>query len=82
MKKQLLKEMSNEELLKKEKLLKVFTYTFVGVLVALFLMNIYLSKKTGSSTSLIVPFALFPILIINMNSLKEIKKEISSRKIK
>ncbi|OIV41900.1 redox-active disulfide protein 2 [Flavobacterium johnsoniae] len=73
-------EMSSEELLKNEKSLKAVTYIFGIVLLLLFVLNIYLAFIKGFSAANVIPLALLPIFILNMNTLKEIKKELESRK--
>lgn len=73
-------EMSTEELLKSEKSLKTVTYIFGVALLFLFGLNIFLAVNRGFSASQVIPLALLPILILNLNSLKEIKKELDSRK--
>ena len=74
-------EMTNEELLKNEKTIKSVTYTLSGMLLVLFVLNIFLAFKKGFSALFVVPLALLPIVIINLNTLKEIKKEQGIRKL-
>lgn len=74
-------EMSNEELLKSQKSIKTVTALLAGMLLFLFAINIFLAFKKGISALGAVPIALLPILIININTLKEIKKELNSRNI-
>lgn len=74
-------EMSNEELLKSQKSIKTVTAILVGMLLFLFAVNIFLAFKKGFSALNAVPIALLPIVIINVNTLKEIKKELNSRNI-
>lgn len=73
-------EMSNEELIKTQKSLKIVTYLFGVVLLLLFGLNIYLVANKGFNASNIIPIALLPIFILNMNTLKEMKKELKARK--
>jgi hypothetical protein len=80
MKNNKLNELSNEELLKQEKSLKVITYMLAGMLLVLFITNIILTFKKGFSALFAVPIALLPIVIINLNTLKEIKKVLDSRR--
>ncbi len=75
MKQKKITDMSNEELLKYEKLSKLATGVFGGILMVLFAMNIFLFFKDGFSASTVVPFALLPLLFLNYNMLKEVKKE-------
>ncbi|MBF4494754.1 MULTISPECIES: hypothetical protein [unclassified Flavobacterium] len=72
-------EVSTEELLKNEKSLKTITYIFAGVLTLLFIINIFLVYNKGFSVSNVIPIALLPILIFNLSTLNEIKKELKSR---
>ncbi|TCC86640.1 redox-active disulfide protein 2 [Pedobacter frigiditerrae] len=74
-----LSELSNEELLKNEKTLKTITSMLAGAIFLLFVVNIFLAFKKGFSALSAVPIALLPIVIINFNSLKEMKKEIKAR---
>ena len=74
-------EMSNEELLKSQKTIKTVTSIFAGMLMFLIAINIFLAFKKGFSALNVVPVALLPIFIININTLKEIKKELNSRNI-
>ena len=72
-------EMTTEELSKAQKSLKTVTYLFGVVLLLLFCLNIFLVANKGFSASNVIPIALLPIFILNMNTLKEIKKELQSR---
>lgn len=77
-----LKDLSNEELLKKEKTIKTLIYILFGGLLALFVINsIYITQK-GFSPLNIIPIALLPTLIINMVNLQQIKKEIRARSLR
>ncbi|BDU24809.1 MULTISPECIES: hypothetical protein [unclassified Flavobacterium] len=73
-------EMTSEELVKTQKSLKTVTYLFGVVLLFLFGLNIFLVANKGFSASNVIPIALLPIFILNMNTLKEIKKELEARK--
>jgi hypothetical protein len=81
MSKKSLSELSNEELLKNEKILKTVTSMLTGAIFLLFIVNIFLAFKKGFSALSAVPIALLPIVIINFNSLKEMKKEIKTRNL-
>lgn len=70
---------TTEELIRDEKTLKVITTIFGGMLFVLFIMGIFLSFKQGFTALSVVPIALLPILIININNWNAIKKEIKSR---
>lgn len=72
-------QMSIEKLQRQAKTIKVATGTLAGMLLVLLVMAIFLSIKKGFSALVIIPFALLPILITNVNSLKQIKKELESR---
>jgi asparagine N-glycosylation enzyme membrane subunit Stt3 len=73
-------EMSIEKLQQQAKTIKVVTGTLAGMLLVLLVMAIMLSIKKGFSALVIIPFALLPIVVININSLKQIKKELESRR--
>lgn len=74
-------EMSNEDLLKNEKMLKTITYMLTGALIALFVVGIIMIAKKGLNALLIIPITLIPVVLINFNSLKEIQKEIKTRNV-
>jgi Flp pilus assembly protein TadB len=80
MKKKKFSEMTVEELIKTQKSFKTVTYLFGVVLLLLFGLNIFLVANKGFSASNVIPIALLPIFILNMNTLKEIKRELESRK--
>ncbi|MBO9660642.1 MAG: hypothetical protein J7527_17605 [Chitinophagaceae bacterium] len=68
-------EMSNEELLKSEKALKTLTYMLLGALTVTLVIGIFLTIKQGFNILMVFPLTMAPILVLNGNSLKEIKKE-------
>ncbi|MBD2757747.1 redox-active disulfide protein 2 [Spirosoma validum] len=72
-------QMSIEKLQRQAKTIKIATGTLAGMLLVLLVMALFLSIKKGFSALVIIPFALLPILITNVNSLKQIKKELESR---
>lgn len=74
-------QMSDEELLKNQKSIKTITALLAGMLLFLFAINIFLAFKKGFGALNAVPIALLPIVIINVNTMKEIKKELNSRNI-
>ena len=84
MKSQKIEEMSNEALLKQKKTTEFATGMLAGALTALLIMVVLLAIKKGLDTTSIalgvIPFALMPILFLNWNNLKAIKKELNSRK--
>ena len=83
MKGQKIEETSNEALLKQKKTTELATGILAGMLLALLVMVVFLATKKGlNATSIglgVIPFAFMPILFINWNNLKAIKKELSSR---
>lgn len=79
MKNKNLNEMSNEALLKQQKSMKFLTGVLIGVLLVSLVGGVVSAFKSGQYTSLIIPFALLPIVFLSFNTLKEIKKEVNSR---
>jgi len=73
-------EMTTEELIKNQKTLKTVNTIFAVVLLMLFALNVYIVLRKGFSAMNVVPIALLPILFLNLNNLKEIKKELDSRR--
>lgn len=74
-------DLSTEELLKKQKTIKPLTITLIGTLILLlFVLSLFITFKKGFTALLVVPIALSPIVILNLNNLKSIQKEINSRK--
>lgn len=80
MRKQELSALSTEELQKKEKALKGLTGMLGGALVVLFGLYLYITIQKGFTPLLILPFALMPILIVNIKNIQNIKKELEKRK--
>ncbi len=72
-------QMSVEKLRQQAKTTKLVTGILAGMLAVLLVMAILLSIKKGFSTLVVVPFALLPIVLINVTSLKQIKQELESR---
>lgn len=70
-----LEELSNEELLKRERMVTTVTYTLAGMLLLLFGLGIFLTFKKGFTALTVVPIALLPIVIINLANIKKIKAE-------
>jgi hypothetical protein len=81
MSKKPLSALTNEELIKNEKTLKTMTGMLTGAIVVLIAINIVLAFTKGFSALSVVPIALLPIVIINFNSLKEMKAELKSRNL-
>lgn len=75
-------ELSDEELLKRKKNTRFATGMLIGVLGALFvlnLINIFNGKQNWGAIG--VPVALLPIVFISYKSLKEIDKELKLRNV-
>jgi len=81
MKDKKLNELSDEELLRKEKLLRMVSATLAGAIIVLVAANLFLSFKKGFSALHVIPVAFLPIVIINFTTLKEIKKEMKARNL-
>lgn len=79
MKNQKLSEASIHDLKKSEKSIKTITGILLGMLIILFILSLYITFKKGFTSLLIIPIALLPIVIVNFNSINEIKKELKSR---
>lgn len=75
-------EMTNEELIKIEKTIKVLITILILLTVLLLLIISILFLKKDFTPLIVLPFSLTPIIIINSNSLKEIKKEIAFRELR
>ncbi|MBO0933756.1 redox-active disulfide protein 2 [Fibrella aquatilis] len=75
-----LQDMSREELLKQQKSIKFVTGLFIGVLSVLLAITLYQTVTQGFTSLLTVPFALLPILLVNINTLRQIKQELANRK--
>ena len=74
-----LQEMSTEALLKQKKSIVALTGMLAGALLVLLIIAIILSLQQGFTPLVIIPFALLPIVLLNLNTLKEIKKVLNSR---
>ncbi|MBD2756322.1 redox-active disulfide protein 2 [Spirosoma validum] len=83
MKNRKIQEMSNEAWLNQKKTTQLATGMLAGALLALLIMVVLLASKKGlHATSIglgVIPFAFMPILFLNWNHLKAIKKELNSR---
>ncbi|GAB3551931.1 hypothetical protein GCM10027577_33250 [Spirosoma fluminis] len=75
-----LQDISNDALLQLERSIKILVGVLIGALLVLLIIGIEFTLKRGFDAFIIIPFALLPIVLINANSLKDIKKELSSRK--
>ena len=74
--------MSKEALLKRKKITEVVTATLAGLLTILLIVALFLCFKKGFSTGLpflIIPFGLSPILLININDVRVVRKELQTR---
>ena len=79
-----LQEMSTEKLLEQRKSIRFLMGLLIGALFAsltLLAIITYNSINQGFTPLLIVPFALLPILFLNVNALRGIKKELQSRNV-
>ncbi len=77
-----IQEMSNEALLKRKKTTEVVTGTLAGLLTVLLIAAVFLCFKQDLSIGLpllIIPLALSPIVYININDVRVVKKELQTR---
>lgn len=76
-------EMSDAELLKNARLIKVAIAALMAMCILLLVTGLFLTVKKGPGfTGLtVIPAAMAPILILNAKSLKEIKKEMAVRNL-
>ena len=72
---------SNEVLLKEQKKLKSLNTIYGIVLLVLFAISIYLSVSKGNYTMVAVSLGLFSIFVVNVQSLRDFKKEVIKRKL-
>ena len=79
MKNQKLIETNTVELKKSAKSIKTITGILLGMLIVLFLLSLYITFTKGFTPLLIIPIGLLPIVIVNYNTINEIKKELKSR---
>ncbi|WP_078769277.1 redox-active disulfide protein 2 [Elizabethkingia meningoseptica] len=79
MKKESWSSLSTEDLNQKQKSIKSLTTMLIVTLIALFLISLFISLKKGFTPLLVIPIALLPVVSMNLNNLKNIKKEIDSR---
>ena len=68
-------QLSNEELLKREKMIGAVTYTLAGMLLVLLALGLFLAFTKGITPLTVIPIALMPILPVNLGSIKKIKVE-------
>lgn len=81
MKNKSISEYTNEELISNEKKIKIITIMLGIAILLLFLSNIVLTFKRGFSTMSVIPIALVPILILNINNWNQLKKEKANRNL-
>lgn len=74
-------EYTDEELISNEKKIKTITIMLATALLILFISNIVLTFKRGFSALNVIPIALLPILILNINNWNQLKKEKANRKL-
>lgn len=72
-------EMTNEELLKSEKTAEMTIYALLIITVVSILAVVLFIVRKGISGLIVLPFSMVTFIIINSNSLKEIRREISLR---
>jgi hypothetical protein len=72
-------KLSIDELKQKEKVLKIVLSMFVGVLTVLIGVLVFTIIYKGMTPLLAVPFALLPLLLFSLKSLKDIRAEIQAR---
>lgn len=74
-------EYTDEELINNEKKIKILTIMLMTAIVLLFLSTMFLTFKKGFSALTVIPIALLPILIININNWNKLKKEKANRNL-
>ncbi len=74
---------SLEELKKKAAAQKVVTWIFMGSIIVMLIAGIFITVKNKSFSAFsVMPIAFLPLMIINLNSLKEINKAIAEKERK
>ncbi|MDW9379485.1 redox-active disulfide protein 2 [Chryseobacterium sp. JV558] len=81
MKNKSISEYTNEELISNEKKIKIITIMLGIAILLLFMSNIVLTFKRGFSAMSVIPIALVPILILNINNWNQLKKEKANRNL-
>lgn len=81
MKNKSISEYTNEELISNEKKIKIITIMLGIAILLLFLSNIVLTFKRGFSAMSVIPIAVVPILILNINNWNQLKKEKANRNL-
>lgn len=82
MEKNKLENLNIDELKNKLKLVKTVTGILAGALLILFCLGMYLTITKKFAAISIIPIALLPILILNINNINNLKKEIQTRENK
>ena len=80
MNRQKLTELSIDELKQKKQTLKMVLNIFLGVLLILIGVLIFMVIRNGITPLIAVPFALLPVYLLSQKNLKTINTEIESRK--
>ena len=68
-------EMTDDELYKQERALKVAVNTMAVACVLMAISSIIVSLRKGFNAITVLPLSFLPLLVINVNSLKEVRKE-------
>ena len=68
-----------EELQKNKKFIKTITIMLISALSLLLVLTIYITFIKGFTPLLIIPLALSPIVLLNLNSIRSIDKAIKLR---
>ncbi len=68
-----------EELQKNKKFIKTITIMLITALSLLLVLTIYITFIKGFTPLLIIPLALSPIVLLNLNSIRSIDKAIKLR---
>lgn len=74
-------EYTDEEIISNEKKMKVLTIMLMVAIIILFLSTMFLTFKKGFSALSVIPIALLPILIMNINNWYKLKKEKVNRNL-
>ena len=75
-----LSEMTNLELATRKKEMTVAVILILFCIVIMLISAVYTYTKKGFTATAVLPFAFFPIAIINLMNLKKIRAELGSRK--
>ncbi|MDR2236419.1 MAG: hypothetical protein LBE92_09860 [Chryseobacterium sp.] len=79
MKNRSITEYTDEELIRHEKKVQVLTIMLATSMIVLVFTFIVLMIKKGFNPVMIVPIGLFPLLVVNIINLKNLKKEKEKR---